>query len=110
MKRCAKDNLEFPDDRRFCTTCGTVLVEEFESATLMMPKVKIKQAEFIETLMMPKMKPEQSKLIEMNDDLTFRLSIRDKTYKLSMDEAKALAAEVCATVKTAERHLARPEN
>ena len=94
MKRCTKDNLEFSDDRRFCSTCGAVLVEEFERATLIMPKMKIKKAEFI----------------EMNHDFTFKLSIRDQTYKLSMDEVKVLAAEMCATVKTAERHLARPEN
>ena len=95
MKRCTKDNLKFSDDRRFCSTCGAVLVEELELATLIMPKMKIKRAEFI----------------EMSDDFTFQLSIRDQTYKLSMDEMKALAAEMCATVKTAaQRHFARPEN
>lgn len=94
MKRCAKDNLQFPDDRRFCSTCGAVLIEESELMTLIMPKVKMKRSEFI----------------EMNDDLTFRLSIRDQIYKLSMDEVKVLAAEMCATVKTAERHPARRES
>ena len=94
MKRCTKDNLEFPDDRRFCSTCGAVLVEELELATLLMPNMKIKPAEFI----------------EMNDDFTFQLSMRDQTYKLSMDEVKALAAEMCATMKIAERQFAKSEN
>lgn len=94
MKRCTKDSLEFSDDRRFCSTCGAVLVEEFELTTLMMPRLKTKRA----------------KLIEMNDDFTFRLSIRDQNYKLSMDEVKVLAAEMCAIVKTAERHLANAKN
>ncbi len=94
MKRCTQDNLEFPNDRRFCSTCGSVLVEGLELATLIMPKMKSKRAEFI----------------EMNDDFTFQLSIRDQSYKLSMDEVKALAAEMCATVKTAERQFARSEN
>jgi hypothetical protein len=94
MKRCIKDNLEFPDDRRFCSRCGDPLVEEFEMATLMMPKMKIKGQKFI----------------EMNDDLTFQLSIRDQIYKLSMDEIRTLAAEACATVKTAERRLSQTGN
>ena len=94
MKRCTKDNLQFPDDRRFCSTCVAVLVEQLEMATLIMPKMKTKPAEFI----------------EMNDDFTFQLSIRDQIYKLSMDEVKVLAAEMCATVKTAERRFARLEN
>ncbi len=94
MKRCPKDNLEFSNDRRFCSTCGAILIEELESVTLIMPKMKIKKAEFI----------------EMNDDFTFKLSIRDQTYKLSIDEVRILAAEMCATVKTAELHFARPEN
>ncbi len=94
MKRCTRDNLVFPDDRRFCSTCGAVLVEELEMTTLMMPKMKIKRSEFI----------------VMNDDFTFKLSIRDQSYKLSMDEVRILAAEMCATVKTAERHFARTGN
>jgi hypothetical protein len=94
MKRCPSDNKAFPNDRRFCNTCGSALIEEFESVTLIMPKMNTRKAEFI----------------EMNDDFTFKLSIRDQTYKLSMDEVRTLAAEMCATVKTAERHLARPEN
>ncbi len=85
MKRCTKDNLEFSDDRRFCATCGAVLVEEFELATLLMPKIKFDQSEFI----------------EMDDDQTFKLFIHDKTYKLSMDEVKTLAAEIYATAAKA---------
>ena len=94
MKKCTKDNLQFPDDRRFCVKCGAILVEDFESATLMMPKMRIKPAEFI----------------EMNDDRTFQLSIRNQTYKLSMEEIRVLAAEACAAVKAVERQLARAEN
>jgi hypothetical protein len=86
MKRCTKDNLEFSDDRHFCSRCGATLVEEFEMVTLMMPKMK------------------------MNDDLTFLLSIRDRIYKLSMDEIRTIAAEACATVKTAERRLSQTGN
>lgn len=82
MKRCPKDNLEFTNDRRFCNTCGASLVGEFESATLLMPKMNSKKAKFI----------------EMNDDSTFKLSIRDQAYKLSIDELKTLAAEINATV------------
>ncbi len=87
MKRCPSDNKEFTDDRRFCNTCGSALVEEFESVTLMMPKIKTKKAKFI----------------EMNDDSTFRLSIRDQAYKLSIEELKTLAAEITATVGSAMR-------
>ncbi len=87
MKRCPDDNQEFTDDRRFCNTCGASLVEEFESATLMMPKMNAKKAEFI----------------EINDDSTFKLSIRDQAYKLSIDELKTLAAEINATVGNALR-------
>ena len=94
MKKCTKDNLQFPDDRRYCSTCGAVLVEEFEMATLIMPKMKI----------------EQTRFIEMNNDFTFNLSIRDQSCKLSMAEARALAAEMCATVKTAERHFAKAKD
>jgi hypothetical protein len=94
MKRCTKDNLKFSDDRRFCSTCGAVLIEEFELVTLIMPKIKI----------------EQTKFIKMNDDFTFKLSIRNQNYKLSMDEVRTLAAEMSATVKTAELHFARSEN
>ena len=82
MKRCPRDNKEFTDDRRFCNTCGTVLVEEFELATLIMPKMNSKKAAFV----------------EVNDDSTFRLSIRDQAYRLSIDELKTLAAEINATV------------
>ncbi len=39
----------------------------------------------------------------MNDDSTFRLSIRDQAYKLSMNELKTLAAEINATVGSAFR-------
>ncbi len=85
MKRCPKDNLQFPDDRRFCNTCGSALVEEFEGITLMMPKMKINRSEFI----------------EMNDDSTFKLSIRDHAYRLSIDELKILAAEIHTTVGVA---------
>ncbi len=87
MKRCPKDNKEFTNDRRFCNTCGSALVEEFESVTLMMPKMNIQKAEFI----------------KINDDSTFRLSIRDQAYKLSIDELKTLAAEINATVGSALR-------
>jgi len=87
MKRCPNDNKEFTDDRRFCNTCGLALVEEFESVTLLMPKIKTKKAKFI----------------EMNDDSTFRLSIRDQAYKLSIEELKTLAAEINATVGSALR-------
>ena len=87
MKRCPNDNKEFTDDRRFCNTCGLALVEEFESVTLLMPKIKTKKAKFI----------------EMNDDSTFRLSIRDQAYKLSIEELKTLAAEINATVGSAMR-------
>jgi hypothetical protein len=87
MKRCPSDNKEFTDDRRFCNTCGSALVEEFESVTLMMPKMNNQKAEFI----------------EMTDDSTFRLSIRDQAYKLSIDELKTLAAEINATVGSALR-------
>ncbi len=87
MKRCPSDNKEFTDDRRFCNTCGLALVEEFESVTLLMPKIKTKKAKFI----------------EMNDDSTFRLSIRDQAYKLSIEELKTLAAEINATVGCAMR-------
>lgn len=87
MKRCTKDNLEFPDNRRFCSTCGTGLVEDFELMTLLMPKAKVKPSEFI----------------EMNDDFTFKLSIRDQSYKLSMDEVRTLATEINATVGKALR-------
>ena len=82
MKRCPGDNKEFTDDRRFCNTCGAVLVEEFELATLIMPKMNSKKAAFV----------------EVNDDSTFRLSIRDQAYRLSIDELKTLAAEINATV------------
>ena len=85
MKRCTKDNLEFSNDRRFCAKCGAVLVEEFELATLMMPK----------------MKPDQAEFIEMEDDQTFKLFIHDKTYKLSMNEVKTLVAEIYATAAKA---------
>jgi hypothetical protein len=37
----------------------------------------------------------------MNDDSTFKLSIRDQAYKLSIDEIKTLAAEIHATVGVA---------
>ena len=87
MKRCPSDNKEFTNDRRFCNTCGSALVEEFESVTLLMPKIKTKKAKFI----------------EMNDDSTFRLSIRDQAYKLSIEELKTLAAEINATVGSAMR-------
>ncbi len=87
MKRCASDNKEFTNDRRFCNTCGSALVEEFESVTLIMPKMNARKAEFI----------------EINDDSTFRLSIRDQAYKLSMDEIRVLAAEINATVGSALR-------
>jgi hypothetical protein len=87
MKRCPSDNKEFTNDRRFCNTCGSALVEEFESVTLMMPKMNIQKAEFI----------------KINDDSTFRLSIRDQAYKLSIDELKTLAAEINATVGSALR-------
>jgi hypothetical protein len=84
-EKCPKDNLEFTNDHRFCNTCGAVLVEDFGVATLMMPKINSKRAEFI----------------EMNDDSTFKLSIRDQAYKLSIDEIKTLAAEIHATVGVA---------
>jgi len=87
MKRCPSDNKEFTNDRRFCNTCGSALVEEFESVTLMMPKMNNQKAEFI----------------KINDDSTFRLSIRDQAYKLSIDELKTLAAEINATVGSALR-------
>ena len=87
MKRCPSDNKEFTNDRRFCNTCGSALVEEFESVTLMMPKMNNQKAEFI----------------KINDDSTFRLSIRDQAYKLSIDELKTLAAEINATVGSAMR-------
>ena len=87
MKRCPSDNKEFTNDRRFCNACGSALVEEFESVTLMMPKMNNQKAEFI----------------EMTDDSTFRLSIRDQAYKLSIDELKTLAAEINATVGSALR-------
>ena len=87
MKRCPSDNKEFTDDRRFCNTCGSALVEEFESVTLLMPKIKTKKAKFI----------------EMNDDSTFRLSIRDQAYRISIEELKTLAAEINATVGSAMR-------
>ncbi len=87
MKRCPNDNKEFTDDRRFCNTCGSALVEEFESVTLIMPKMNNQKAEFI----------------KINDDSTFRLSIRDQAYKLSIDELKTLAAEINATVGSALR-------
>ena len=82
MKRCPSDNKEFTNDRRFCNTCGAVLVDEFEMATLLMPKMNTKKAKFI----------------EMNDDSTFKLSIRDQAYRLSVEELKTLAAEINATV------------
>jgi transcriptional regulator NrdR family protein len=94
MKRCAKDNQQFSDDRRFCSTCGARLVEELEMTTLIMPKMKIKRAEFF----------------EMNDDLSFRLSIGEKDFKLSIDEVKILAAEINSTVEAAKLHRARPED
>ncbi len=94
MKRCTKDNLEFSDDRRFCSVCGAVLVEEFEAVTLLMPKMKPQQAEFF----------------EMDDDCTFKLFIHDKAYKLSMDEVKTLAAEIHATVGVANLCWATPED
>ncbi len=87
MKRCPSDNKEFTNDRRFCNTCGSALVEEFESVTLMMPKMNNQKAEFI----------------KMNADSTFRLSIRDQAYKLSIEELKTLAAEINATVGSALR-------
>ena len=87
MKRCPSDNKEFTNDRRFCNTCGSALVEEFESVTLLMPKMNNQKAEFI----------------KINDDSTFRLSIRDQAYKLSIDELKTLAAEINATVGSALR-------
>ena len=87
MKRCPSDNKEFTNDRRFCNTCGSALVEEFESVTLMMPKMNNQKAEFI----------------KINDDSTFRLFIRDQAYKLSIDELKTLAAEINATVGSAMR-------
>ena len=87
MKRCPSDNKEFTNDRRFCNTCGSALVEEFESVTLLMPKIKTKKAKFI----------------EMNDDSTFRLSIRDQAYRISIEELKTLAAEINATVGSAMR-------
>jgi len=94
MKRCPSDNKEFTNDRRFCNTCGSALVEEFESVTLMMPKIKTKKADFI----------------EMIDDFTFKLSIRDQAYKLSIDEVRILAAEInanrrerAAVIKSKER-------
>ncbi len=94
MKKCTKDNLEFPNNRRFCATCGAVLVEEFDLATLMMPKMKLDQVEFI----------------EMDDDQTFKLFIHDKTHKLSMNEVKTLAAEIYATAAKANLPWARLEN
>jgi len=87
MKRCPSDNKEFTNDRRFCNTCGSALVEEFESVTLMMPKMNNQKAEFI----------------KISDDSTFRLSIRDQAYKLSIEELKTLAAEINATVGCAMR-------
>ena len=87
MKRCPSDNKEFTNDRRFCNTCGSALVEEFESVTLLMPKMNNQKAEFI----------------KINDDSTFRLSIRDQAYKLSIEELKTLAAEINATVGCAMR-------
>ena len=87
MKRCPSDNKEFTNDRRFCNTCGSALVEEFESVTLMMPMMNIQKAKFI----------------EMNDDSTFKLSIHDQAYKLSIEELKTLAAEINATVVSALR-------
>jgi hypothetical protein len=87
MKRCTRDNLDFPDNHRFCSVCGAMLVEEFEASTLLMPKMKTKQAKFI----------------EMNDDFTVKLSIQNKIYKLSMEEVKTLAAEIYATVEAARR-------
>jgi hypothetical protein len=94
IKKCPNDNLEFHGDRRFCSKCGAALVDGLELATLMMPKPKTGRAEYI----------------EVDDDLTFRLSIRDQSYKLSMDEIRILAAEACAVVRTAERLRVRPEN
>lgn len=94
MKRCQKDKLEFPDDRRFCSACGAALIEEFESATLLMPKMNTKKAKFI----------------EMNDDGTFKLFIHDNDYQLSMAEVKTLAAEIHETVGVANLCLAAPKD
>lgn len=94
MKRCPSDKKEFMDDRRFCSACGAVLIDEFEAATLLMPRMNTKRAKFI----------------EMNDDLTFKLSIRDEAYKLSMDEIQILAAEIYATIGVANFYWATPEN
>ena len=60
--------------------CGSALVEEFEAITLMMPKIKTKKAEFIELV----------------DEFTFKLSIRDQAYQLSIEEIRILAAEINA--------------
>ena len=34
----------FPDNRRFCSVCGAVLIDEWEIAILMMPKMEIERA------------------------------------------------------------------
>ena len=56
---------------------------------------------------MPKMKLDQAEFIEMDDDQTFKLFIHDKTYKLSMNEVKTLAAEIYATAAKAKLPWAR---
>ncbi len=80
MKRCPSDNKEFTNDRRFCSACGAVLVEQLEAVTLMLPKIETVNTGFI----------------EMIDDFTFKLSIRDQAYKLSIEEVRILAAEINA--------------
>lgn len=56
------------------------------------------------------MKLNQAEFIEMDDDQTFKFFIHDKTYKLSMDEVKTLAAEIHATVGVANLCWAMSEN
>ncbi len=80
MKRCPSDNKVFTNDRRFCSACGAVLVEQLEAVTLMLPKIETVNTGFI----------------EMIDDFTFKLSIRDQAYKLSIEEVRILAAEINA--------------
>lgn len=86
MKRCPRDNKEFTDDRRFCSVCGAALVAEFEAVTLIMPKMNIPKTKFI----------------EKTDETSFKLSICNNAYKLSIEELKILAAEINATCNIAE--------